>query len=1036
MSIASLFLRRPLLAYMVAALIAAAGVAALLHLQVTRFPDIAPPQVIIHASYPGASAETLESSVTAIIEQQLNSLQGLSYFESTSDSNSGVDIRLTFDQGVDPDVAQVQTQNQVQQVVPRLPRVVQDQGVGVTRSNANFLMFVTLFDSTDRTSAGEISDFAVSRLQDGIARVPGVGDASPFTAGHAMRIWLDPRRLAAFHLMPSDVASAVAAQNVDLSAGQIGQAPTVHNQQINAVVTMKSRLQTPRQFANIIVKAGRGGALVHLSDVARVELGQDDYGIAVHYDGHPAAGLNILLAPGADALRTAALVKARAAELAVGMPPGYRLAFPRDSSDFVRLSIREVVETLFVAMACVVAVILLFLGSWRAALVPAIAVPVVLLGTAAVLVMLGYSLNTMTLFGMVLAIGLLVDDAIVVVEGVERIVEEDGVSVREATARAMQQLGSALVGVALVLTAVMAPLLFFGGPTGVIYRQFAVTIVSAMLLSVFVAVFLSPTLCVLLLRPPAPTATTPSRLRSAFAFLQVTYGRGVTRIVDRPRGYLLTFVVLCAFIPVLMAWLPTSFLPPEDQGQVFSQFSLPANASVDRTAAAMRAVERYYLRDERAGVAHLFTSIGSGLSASGANTGGAFATLTDFAHRDLASDGAREIARRAAKAMNAIPDSDAFATTPPAISGLGSSDGFSFQLLNRSGVPRPQFAALRDRIFAAAQKDPLLANVRNASLPDAPQLHVNLDEGKLAAFGIKEDDATATLAAAWGSSYIGDFVDRGRVKRVYMEGDAPFRMLPGNLGDWQVRSGDAMTPFAAFASTTWEQGPSTLARFQGQPAYEIDGEAALGTSSGEAMAEMVALQQRLAPQLGYDWSGLSRQETQAGGQAPIVYGLALLVVFVSLAALYDSLSVPAAVMLSIPLGVIGAILAALSRDVANSVYFQVGLLTTIGLAAKNATLIVEFAEMAVRQGTSVREAAIAAARLRFRPVVMTSTALVAGVLPLALATGAGAQSRIAIGTSILGGVLSATALGVFLVPAFFTVASRYLDHGRPQSAGE
>ena len=1026
MSVAQFFLRRPILAYMLAALITVVGGIALFHLQVTRFPDIAPLQVTVHADYPGASADTLESSVTALIEQQLNGLQGLSYFESSSDSNSGVDITLTFDKGVDPDVAQVQAQSRIQQILPRLPKVVQDQGIAVTKSNANFLMFVTIYDSTDRAAPAEISDFTISQLQDALARVPGVGAASPFTTGHAMRIWLNPNRLAAYHLMPSDVAKAITAQNVDISAGQIGQAPTVRGQAINAVVKMKSRLQTPEQFAAIIIKSAPDGALVRVSDVARVELGQEDYSVAVHYDGHPASGLNISLAPGADALKTAALVRARAGELAVGMPAGYALAFPRDSSDFVRLSIREVVETLFVAIVCVVAVILLFLGSWRAALVPAIAVPVVLLGTAGVLSALGYSLNTMTLFGMVLAIGLLVDDAIVVVEGVERIVDEENVTVRQATSLAMDRLGSALVGVALVLTAVMAPLLFFGGPTGVIYRQFAVTIVTAMLLSVFVAVFLSPSLCVLFLKPRPSGEHGLSRTEMGFARLQRSYQAGVTRIVTRPRAFLFGFVILCAGIPVLMDKLPTTFLPPEDQGQVYSQFSLPANASGERTQAAMRDVERYFLNDERRAVAHVFTSIGSGLSASGANTGGAFATLTDFSSRDLVRDSARAVARRAAKAMNAIPDSDAFATTPPAISGLGASDGFSFQLLNRAGVPRAQFAALRDRVIAAAQMDPLLANVRNASLADAPQLHVNLDEAKLAAIGLREEDATATLSSAWGPSYIGDFVYRGRVKRVYMQGDAPFRMVPGNLGDWYVRSavGDTMTAFSAFASSDWDLGASTLARFQGQPAYEIDGEAGPGASSGDAMNAMVAIQRRVAPQLGYDWSGLSRQETQASGQAPIVYAIALFVVFVSLAALYESLTIPSVVLLSIPLGIIGAILAALMRGVADSVYFQIGLLTTIGLAAKNATLIVEFAETAVRGGTPIRDAAIEAARLRFRPVVMTSTALVAGVLPLSFATGAGAQSRIAIGTSILGGVVSATVLGVLLVPAFFTITSQ------------
>jgi multidrug efflux pump len=1036
MAISRFFVARPIFAWVVAAVVMLIGIGAILKLPIARFPDVAPPHVSVRTSYPGASAETLEGSVTSILEQQITGIDGLAYFESTSDSSGSVDIGITFNQGINPDVAQVQVQNRVQQAISRLPQEVQQQGLVVTKENPDFLLFVTLYDSSDRATPSDISDYTVSQFQDDIARVPGVGQVEPFTAGHAMRIWLDPFKLAAVKLMPSDVASAVAAQNVDLSVGQIGQLPSVKGQMRSAVVKAKSRLQTPDQFRDIVLKARPDGSVVRVSDVARVEIGQEDYSTTVRFDGHPASGLSVSLAPGADALKTSAAVKARATELGGHMPPGYVLAFPRDTSDFVRLSIREVVETLFAAIVFVVLVMYAFLQSWRATLVPAVAVPVVLLGTFGVLAALGYSINTLTLFAMVLAIGLLVDDAIVVVENVERIMAQEGLGPREATLRSMGELGSALVGVALVLCAVMAPMAFFGGSTGVIYRQFSVTIISAMLLSVAVALVLSPALCAALLKPPSAGAAAGrgvfGRFNRGLERIAATCVAWVERLVVKPAPALAVYVLLLMLLMPLFLRLPTAFLPAEDQGQVFAQFTLPAGATAERTGKVLTPVERYFRSDERRGVAHLFTSLGSGLSASGQNTGGAFATLRPFGDRDLFKDSAEAIAHRATAALGGIRDAEFFATTPPPISGLGQSNGFSLQLLNRSGVPHSQFVRLRDAIVAAAAHDPKLASVRAVDLADTPQFRIHIDDSKLAVLGLTEADVTSTLTAAWGGRYVGDFIDRGRVKRVYMQADAPFRSLPSNLDSWFVRgvTSGAMVPFSAFAHSSWETGPTTLSRFNGRASYEIDGEAGPGVSSGDAMKAIVALQRSVAPQLGYAWSGLSRQETQASGQALWLYVLSVAMVFLCLAALYESWSVPLSVLLAIPLGIVGAVLAVTLRGGSNNIYFQVGLLTTMGLAAKNAILIVEFAEHSIRNGDDLVHAALEAARLRLRPVIMTSTALVAGIMPLVFAAGAGAQSRIAIGTSVVGGVLSATLLSVFYVPLFFVGVGRLSRRGR------
>jgi multidrug efflux pump len=1028
MRLSRIFIDRPILAWVVTIMVMLAGAGAILMLPIARYPDIAPPQVTVHANFPGASAETLESSVTAIIEQQLTGIDGLLYFASSSDSAGNAGITLTFAKGTNPDVAQVEVQNKVQQAVSRLPGQVQQQGIAVTKSNPDFLMFVTLYDTTDRTTNGDLLDYAASSFEDDVARIPGVGNVDLYGAGYAMQIWLDPVKLASVGLMPSDIRNAVAAQNVDISAGQLGQRPAVAGQMLNAVVKAKSRFHSPEQFRNVVVKTLSDGAVVRLSDVARVEMGQEDYAVTTRFDGHPAAAMAVSLAPGGDALKTSDAIKARIKDLSAHLPAGYAFAYPRDSSDFIRLSIREVIETLLIAIVLVVVVMFVFLQSWRATLIPTVAVPVVLLGSFGCLALFGYSINTMTLFGMVLSIGLLVDDAIVVVESVERIMAEEGLSPREATIKAMEQIGSALVGVALVLSAVMLPMAFFGGSTGVIYRQFSVTIVSAMVLSVLVALALTPALCATILKPHAHQAEDANR----FGWLDRWFDRLTTRYLNVARGAtrkpalaLGIYAIVMLAMAVLFVRLPTSFLPREDQGQLLLPFKLPAGATFPRTDAILRTIEKQFFEYERRDVLHVFSVSGTGFYGYGQNTGIAFVTLRPFEDRKNDDTSARAIIRRSTAAFAGIRDAHVVVTSPGSIAGLGQANGFSFQLLNATGMPRPAFVASRDRLIAAAQADPKLAQVRSADLPDQSQLRVNIDEPKLSVLGLAEDDVTGTLSAAWGSTYINDFVDRGRVKRVYMQGGAPYRMLPGDLDSWFVRSAaGTMVPFSSFATTDWEKGPDTVARFNGRSSYEIDGEAAPGVSSGEAMQEMIALRDKIAPQTRSAWSGLSFQESQASGQAPMLYGISLLVIFLCLAALYESWVVPLSVILVIPLGILGAVLAVTLRGLENTIYFQVGLLTTTGLVAKNAILIVEFAETARRQGRDLVEASLDAAKVRFRPILMTSVAFIAGVLPLTTASGAGAQSRIAIGTAVTGGMLSATILAIFYVPMFFVLVGR------------
>ncbi|WP_278392509.1 efflux RND transporter permease subunit [Sphingobium yanoikuyae] len=1035
------FIDRPIFAWVIAIGIMLAGLGGMLSLPVAQYPDIAPPGVGISATYPGASAETVETSVTQVIEQQLTGIDGLMYFSSSSTSTGQSRITVTFQKGTDPDTAQVQVQNRVQQALSRLPSAVQQQGLSVTKQQTDFLMLVGLYDETDNATQADIADYLVNNFQDSIARIDGIGATQIFGSQYAMRIWLDPYKLAAVKLMPSDVETAIKAQNIEVSAGQIGADPAPANQQINATVTARARLETPDQFRNIVVKTQSDGSVVHLSDVARVELGNESYTTSARLNGHPASGMALQLAPGADALKTAELVKARVAELGGNLPHGYKIVYPRDTTPFIKLSVEEVVQTLIEAVVLVVIVMFVFLQSWRATLVPAIAVPVVLLGTFGILALFGYSINTLTLFGMVLSIGLLVDDAIVVVENVERIMEEEGLSPRDATIKSMMEIGSALVGIALVLSAVLLPMAFFGGSTGVIYRQFSITIVSSMLLSVVVALILSPALCATMLKPIDNAHREKGwfgKFNRWFERLTNGYVRRTQGVIGKRGIFWGLYVVVLGILVVLFMRLPTSFLPVEDQGQVMVQVTLPSGAKSSRTNAAIDQVQSYFLNDEKDNVAFAFIMTGFSFQGQGENVGQGFINLAPWDDRKGKTNEAGTIANRATKQLGAIRDAKVLAMTPPAIRGLGQSNGFTFELLNSGGLSRERFLELRNQLIASAQQDPVLAGVRAASLEDTPQLKIDIDTEKLTVLGLTQANVDDVLSSAWGSTYVNDFVDRGRVKRVYMQADAPYRALPSDLDNWMVRSSTTgeMVPFSAFATSHWVMGPSSVQRFNGLSSFEIQGQSAPGASSGDAMDRMVALQKQLPAGTSYAWSGLSYQEQLSGGQAPLLYGLSVLVVFLCLAALYESWSIPLSVLLVIPLGLIGAVLAVTLRGLENNIFFQVGLLTTMGLAAKNAILIVEFAELAHRNGRNALEAALEAARLRFRPILMTSLAFIAGVIPLAIATGAGAQSRVAIGTAVVGGMVTATVLAIFYVPLFFVSIARLFGMDKKKPGGE
>ena len=1022
------FIDRPIFAWVLAIVIMLAGALSIETLPVSQYPSIAPPQVSINASYPGASAKTLEDTVTQVIEQKLKGIDGLTYMSSTSDSQGNASITLTFAAGTDPDIAQVQVQNKLQAATPLLPQEVQRQGVTVTKSTINFLMVLGFVSKDGKLSQYDLSDYVSSSVLDPLSRVEGVGEVTLFGAQYAMRVWLNPNQLNQYNLTPADVSAAIQAQNAQVSAGQLGAAPAAAGQQLNATVTAQSRLQTPEQFRNIVLKTQSDGSTVHLSDVARVELGAESYATVSRYNGKPAAGVAVKLATGANALATAKAVEAEVKRLEKFMPEGMTTVIPYDSTPFVEVSIHEVVKTLIEAVVLVFLVMYLFLQNFRATLIPTIAVPVVLLGTFGVMSLAGFSINTLTMFGLVLAIGLLVDDAIVVVENVERVMTEEGLSPKEATRKSMSQITGALVGIALVLSAVFVPMAFFGGSTGVIYRQFSITIVSAMALSVLVAMVLTPALCATLLKPGHGAATTGffGAFNRRFEAATNGYQGLVGRMLRRWGRHLVVYGILVAGMAWMFTRLPSSFLPDEDQGILFSQIQLPAGATQQRTLDVVKRMENHFLTNEKENVESVFAVTGFSFAGRGENMAIGFVKMKDWSERKRPDQKVQAIAGRAMGSFMQFRDAMAFAFAPPAVIELGNATGFDAYLQDQAGVGREALMAARNQFLGMAAQDPTLVAVRPNGLEDAPELRLDIDTAKAGALGVSVSDINAMLSTAWGGAYVNDFIDRGRVKKVYMQADAPYRMQPEDLNNWRVRNASGqMVPFSAFGTADWQMGSPRLERYNGLPAVEVLGQPAPGKSSGAAMKAVEQLAAQLPPGVGVSWTGLSYQERLTGDQAPMLYAISLLVVFLCLAALYESWSIPVSVMLVVPLGVIGALLAATLRGMSNDVYFQVGLLTTIGLSAKNAILIVEFAKEQMEAGHDAIQATLIAVRQRLRPILMTSLAFALGVLPLAIASGAGSGSQNAIGTGVLGGMLSATVLGIFFVPVFFVVVRRW-----------
>ncbi|KIZ39240.1 efflux RND transporter permease subunit, partial [Rhodopseudomonas palustris] len=1001
---------------------------ALRSLPVAKYPQIAPTTVRISASYPGADAQTVENSVTKVIEQGMTGIDNLDYITSTSTSTGQAQITLTFTSAANPDVAQMQVQNKLQLVTALLPQIVQNTGLSVTKSSTGFLMVIGFVSTDGKLSSTDLADYVNSSLNDTLKRIDGVGDTQLFGAGYAMRIWLDPDKLAKYALMPSDVSSAIEAQNTQVSAGQLGGLPARKGQQLNATVNARSRLQTADQFRNIILKSATDGSLVRLNDVATVELGAESYTTSATYNGMPAAGLAVNLATGANAISTAENVQATIARLSQTFPQGVTVVYPYDTTPFVRLSIEEVVKTLIEAIALVFVVMLVFLQNIRATIIPTIAVPVVLLGTVGVLSIFGYSINTLTMFAMVLAIGLLVDDAIVVVENVERVMQEEGLSPKEATRKSMDEITGALIGIATVLSAVFVPMAFFGGSVGVIYRQFSVTIVSAMILSVIVALILTPALCATILRPPQAHATGKGLFgwfNRSFDRGAQAYRRGAQGVIARSLRFGLVFLAITVGMGVIFARLPNSFLPQEDQGILITSVQLPVGATQDRTLRVLDKVRDYYTKQEKDAVESVFTTAGFGFSGQGQNIGIAFIRLKPFAQRKAAAVSAQAIAGRAMVAFSKFKDGRIFALAPPAIQGMGTSNGFDFYLQDINGAGHDRLVEARNVLLAKAAQSKQLANTRPNGQEDEPQYSITIDQEKASALGVSLSDINNTLSTAWGSAYVNDFIDRGRVKKVYLQSDKDFRMQPDDLGRWYVRnSSNAMVPFSAFASGHWSFGSPRLERYNGSSAVEIQGEAAAGVSSGTAMDEIDALVKQLPAGFGHEWTGLSAQERLSSNQASSLYAISVVVVFLCLAALYESWSIPLGVMLAVPIGIFGALLAALLFGQTNDVYFKVGLLTTIGLAAKNAILIIEFALERQAAGSPLVEATLDAARQRLRPILMTSFAFILGVTPLAIASGAGSGAQNSIGIGVMGGMIAATALGIFFVPLLFVLVRR------------
>ncbi|HHJ4203117.1 TPA: efflux RND transporter permease subunit [Aeromonas veronii] len=1037
---ARFFIDRPIFAWVIALVIMLAGSLAIIKLPVAQYPSIAPPAVGISASYPGASAKTVEDSVTQIIEQNMTGLDHLLYMSSQSDSAGRVSVTLTFQPGTDPDIAQVQVQNKLQQAMSLLPQEVQQQGIRVQKTSSSFLMVAAFISSDGSMNNDDLADYVVSNIKEPLSRLDGVGDITLFGSQYSMRVWLDPNKLNRVQMTPGDVQAAIKAQNAQVAFGKLGGTPSVEDQQFTATIMGQTRLSTVEQFNDILLRVNQDGSKVRLKDVARVELAGESYDADALYNGQSTAAVAIKLATGANALDTAEKVRAKLNELSDYFPANMEIVYPYDTTPFVKISIEEVVQTLIEAIFLVFCVMYLFLQNFRATLIPTIAVPVVLLGTFGVMAAFGFSINTLTMFGMVLAIGLLVDDAIVVVENVERLMSEEELSPLEATRKSMTQITGALVGIALVLSAVFVPMAFFGGSTGAIYRQFSLTIVSAMVLSVLVALILTPALCATLLKPMKHGEFGAKRgffgwFNRAFDAGTNRYQSGVRKVIKQGVRYSLIYGTMLAVLAVLFMRMPTSFLPEEDQGVIMSMVQLPVGATKQRTEVVLADMRDYFLKNEKDNVDSVLTVSGFSFAGSGQNAGMAFIKLKDWSERKSPDRSANAIIGRAMGYLFSIKEAQVFAFNLPPIPELGTATGFDFFLQDRGGIGHDKLMAARNQLLGMAAQDPTLVRVRPNGMEDTPQLDIKIDYEKALAQGLSIADINNTLATAWGSSYVNDFVDRGRIKKVYMQADAPFRMNPEDLKLWYVRnSAGQMVPFSAFASTEWSFGSPRLERYNGVPAMEIVGEAAPGKSTGDAMAAIEQMVKQLPEGVGIEWTGLSFQERQAGSQAPALYAISLLVVFLCLAALYESWSIPFSVMLVVPLGVLGAIVAATLRGLENDVYFQVGLLTTIGLSAKNAILIVEFAKELYDKGMGLGEAVVEAARLRLRPILMTSLAFILGVLPLVISSGAGASSRNAIGTGVMGGMISATVLAIFFVPLFFVLVMRYFTSHKSKEA--
>ena len=1027
---ARFFIDRPIFAWVIAIIIMLAGGLALTQLPISRYPTIAPPTITINASYPGASAQAAENSVTQIIEQAMTGLDGLDYLSSTSDSNGSVSVTLTFETGTDPDIAQVQVQNKLQLATSLLPGIVQQQGISVNKASSGFLQVLGFVSEDGSMDRNDISDYVSANVVDPLSRVPGVGSVQVFGGKYAMRIWLDPGKLNTYQLAPSDVVAAIQAQNAQVAVGQLGGTPAIDGQQINATITAQDRLQTPEQFRAIVVRANSDGSVLRLGDIARVEIGSESYSVISRYNGKPASGVAVSLATNANALATADGVAELIERMKPSFPPGLKVVVPFDTTPFVRASITEVVKILLEAFVLVFLVIFLFLQNFRATLIPTIAIPVVLLGTLGILLALGFSINMLTMFAMVLAIGLLVDDAIVVVENVERVMSEEGLSPVEATRKSMDQITGALVGIGLVLAAVFIPMAFLTGSTGVIYRQFTATIVSAMGLSVLVAIILTPALCATMLKPLKKGEHHGEKgffkwFNNRFDAGNKRYQGLVGTMLRRGGRFLAIYLVLAVVMVAVFRIVPSSFLPDEDQGVAFTIVQTPVGATQQRTQKVMEQVEKHYLENEADIIESTFSVQGFSFAGSGQNNGMVFVKLKDWEERTSDEASVTAMVGRAMGAFSQIKDAMVFALAPPPVTELGTTGGFNLYLKDNQNQGHEALMAARNQLLGLAAQSPLLMQVRPNGQEDSPQFRLDVDNDKAAALGVSVAEINNTLSVAWGGRYIDDFIDRGRVKRVYVQADAPYRMVPEDFNLWYVRNNQGeMVPFSSFATWHWEYGSPRLERYNGVPAVNVTGMAAPGVSSGDAMAEMERLAEQLPQGFGLEWSGASYQERVADSQVPLLYALSLLIVFLCLAALYESWTIPTSVLLVVPLGILGTVLFTWLRGLERDVYFQVGMLTTVGLSSKNAVLIIEFAKANLEKGMDLVDGTLAAIRDRLRPILMTSIAFGFGVLPLAIATGAGSGAQRAIGTGVIGGMLAGTFLGIFFIPLFFVTVRR------------